>query len=93
MHVTGHRGFLCDTEEHGLPSWGRKDAILRLAMCHSRVTMYSVESTLLGLTWGGERVLPHGPILMSKEYDFVGATCVAERIITNIYIVMINQRP
>lgn len=55
--------------------------------------MYSVESTLLGLTWGGERVLPHGPILMSKEYDFVGATWVAERIITNIYIVMINQRP
>lgn len=75
----------------GFPAGERVNAILGLAMCHFRVTMCPVESTRLGLIWGREGVLPLGPRLMSKEHDFVGAMCVAEGIITNIYI-MINQR-
>lgn len=63
-----------------------------LVMCCSRVTMYPVESILLGLTWGKEGILPPSPRLMSKEYDFVGAKSLAEGTITNTYII-INQRP
>lgn len=60
-------------------------------MCYARVTMYPAQSILLGLTWGrGDLLL--GLTLMSKEYDLVGAMCLAEGIITNSYV-MINQRP